>query len=616
MNLIDLLYFGAIAANLVLGSIIFYKGLNSRINRYFGLLIVLIICWIYFSYTAAYHAVAQSPGILLWIELCYGIAAVLPALVLFFAMIFPENSEVKAPVSAIVFSPAALFIYLLFSGLLITSVSFAPDAGTVIHFTDLNALFIIYFAVYFMIAAGILIKKNFALKGIFRSQIQYLLAGIVVPFAVTGSAGIFLPRFDMHSGWYALNMVGPLSTLFFTGFVTYAISKHRFMGLNVLLGKSIVYSMLAGFVTVIYFGCLYLIARIFQTISGNYSFFIGLMVFFLFAVIFEPLRDRLSNWVDRIFFKAKLDYEKTLKETSAAMSVLSDMERLLKITARLITRRMNLSGAALFWFNEKKDRFEIKGVDGSMKDLSGFTMTSNFPIIEAMEESKNVLLKSDVEKQLTDIFITDYEKKKLEEVLADFSRVKAVVCVPSLLKNKMVAFLSLGEKLSGDPFDEEDLNFLSTLANQSAIFVENSMLLEKEKEAAKKLAEAEAREKYTSRLEMMNKQLIETREELVKAERLSTLTKLSVSLQHEINNPLTSVLAQTQGLLLKMSSHSDMSMEFVKERLETIEREARRIRELLINLAHITEPIVREYMPGVEMIDIGASAKEQEQAKK
>jgi len=42
--------------------------------------------------------------------------------------------------------------------------------------------------------------------------------------------------------------------------------------------------------------------------------------------------------------------------------------------------------------------------------------------------------------------------------------------------------------------------------------------------------------------------------------------------------------------------------------MKKIEIEARRIREILRNLAHITEPIIREYMPGVEMIDLTASS--------
>jgi len=430
-----------------------------------------------------------------------------------------------------------------------------------------------------------------------------------VPFVLAVMVNIILPVMGIAYGSYVLHNIGALSMTVFTGMTTYAIVKHRLLGFNVFFGKTIVYSVLAGFVTAMYFGFLYVVARMFQGISGNYSMIIGLFFFFFFAILFEPLRDRLQIWVDKIFFKAKFNYEKALKETSSAMSLLSDMDRLLKITARLITRRMKLNGAALFLLNEKKGRFEVKGSDGIFKNLAGFSMSLNYPIIELLEESKLPQNKQDIEKMLIDPAITPEERLRQEKVLSDFIKIDVELFVPSVMKNNLVAFLALGGKLSREDFNEDDMNFLTTLANQSAIFVENSMLLEKEKEGAKKLAEADVREKYTATLEEVNKELLETREQLVKAERLSTLTKLTVSLQHEINNPLTSVLAQSQVLIMKMNADQNVPMDFIKERLITIEREAKRIRELLRNLVNITEPVVREYIPGTEMIDISASSK-------
>jgi K+-sensing histidine kinase KdpD len=380
------------------------------------------------------------------------------------------------------------------------------------------------------------------------------------------------------------------------------------MGFNIILGKGIVYSILAGSVTALYFGFLYLVARLFQGISGNYSLLIGLFFFFLFSVAFEPLRDRLQEWVDKTFFKSRFDYEKTLKETSTAMSLLTDRDRLLKLTARLITRRMKLQGVAMFILDEKHDRFEVKGSEGAFKNLSGHTMSSNYALIEYLEETKLPLMRSEIENKVLDVFISEEERKKMEGVLADLTKQDMFLCVPSIMKNKLVAFIALGNKLSSDMFNKDDLNFLSTLANQSSIFLENTKLLEREKESAKIMAEASTREKYTAMLENVNKQLVETREQLVKAERLTTVTKMTISLQHEINNPLTSVLVQTQALLLKMQQGTNMPPDYVKERLTTVEREARRIRELLRNLANITEPVSLEYVPGEEMIDIKASS--------
>jgi hypothetical protein len=73
------------------------------------------------------------------------------------------------------------------------------------------------------------------------------------------------------------------------------------------------------------------------------------------------------------------------------------------------------------------------------------------------------------------------------------------------------------------------------------------------------------------------------------------------------------VLALTQALEQKLNSGESLNPDFLKEKLATVDREARRIRDLLRNLAHIIEPVIREYTPGIEMIDIKASPKSEEQ---
>ena len=608
MSLLQSLYYITIAANMILGIYMVIKDYRSRVNITFALCLFLMAFWMYATIYANDFSIIGSPMSFFWIKLCYDAVIPIPALLLYFSLVFPESTPVNKLLFAGIMLPVPILYAYMSLGLLLENVTFV-NGVIQFGFGNMHWAYVAYMILYF-VAIFIVLLRNFSKsKGVARAQIQTVIVGLLVPFIMTGTVNIILPVLGITYEWELLHAISPVSILFFAIVITYSIVRYRFLGFNVILGKGIVYTALAGFIAALYFGFLFLITTLFQGISGNYSLLIGLLFFFIFAIVFEPLRDRTQNWVDQIFFKTKYDYEKTLRETSAAMSLLTDMERLLKLTARIITRRMKLSGAALFLYNEKRDRFEIRGADGVSKELSGFTMTSNYPIIEVMEETKKVILRSDIEEKLQDQTLSEFERIKYENLLSDFSRLHASLFVPSLLKNNLVAFLSLSDKLSGDSFTELDINFLTTLANQSAIFVENATLLEKEKDAAKKLAEAEAREKYTSTLEKMNRELIETREELVKAERLSTLTKLTVSLQHEINNPLTSVLAQTQGLLLKMGGEQ-VPQDFVKERLQTIEREAKRIRELLRNLANITEPIVREYMPGVDMIDISASPRE------
>lgn len=611
MDAIIFLYFGSMAAILILCAVVLFRGFSSRINRAFSIINLLIVFWLYCAYMANYHFLADTEEIFFWAKMCYAAIIAMPSLFLYFASIFPENTRTKFKDFLLIFIPVPVLWALLFYDAIIKSVLFLHSQSVVqISFTPIAFAFIVYFLVFLLIAFSILHKKYKNLKGVLRMQSQYVLIGGAVMFLIVSCTNVILPLFNTTYGWHVLHIIEPLTSVFFVAMISSAIVRHPFMGVNAILGKGIVYSILAGSVTAMYFGFLYFIARFFQGINGNYSLLIGLFFFFFFAVVFEPLRDRLQELVDRTFFKSRFDYEKTLKETSSAMSVLTDRDRILKLTARLIIRRMKLTGVAIFLFDEEHDRFVVKGAEGACKNMAGFTMSSNYPLIEYLEESKSYILKSEIENRLLDIFLSEEDKKKNEDVLSDLSKLDVSLCVPSRMKNKMAAFIALGNKLSGDMFNKDDLNFLATLANQSGIFLENTKLLEREKESAKIMAEAETREKYTAMLENINKELVETREQLVKAERLTTVTKMTISLQHEINNPLTSVLVQTQALLLKMQQGAGIPLDYVKERLTTVEREARRIRELLRNLANITEPVSQEYVPGEEMIDIKASSQD------
>ncbi len=606
--MIHLIYLLAIAANLLLAIFVLYKGLGSKINRSFGLIVLSTAVWIFFAYIANFHVSSHQDMFFYGVKMCYGAVTFVPSLMLYFSLVFPEDKPVGLMETLVIFLPAPISAYLLATQLPFSSVSFLPGDVISEGITAFHIFLLIYLTFFFAAAFWILISKFFKYTGTERVQITYVLGGLLVPLVVGGTFNLVIPLLGIEYRWHIFHALGPLSTIAFTFSTTYAILRFRFMGFNAILGKSIAYFILAGLVTGSYFGLIFALARYFQNTLTSYSFFIGIFFFFFFAFIFETLRDWIQETVDKILFRTKFDYEKTLRETSSAMSYLPDIDRLLKLTARILKSRMKLDGAALFLYNEKKDRYEVKGNEGTCKDLTCFTISSNFAIIEAMEDKKKFILMHDIEKQAQDSRGSD--KDRLLAIVADFQRLNASLVVPSLYNEKLVAFLALSDKASKAPFTDEDLSFLTTLANQNAIFIQNAILLEREKDTAKKIAEGQAREKYTVMLEKMNKELIETREELVKAERLSTLTKLTVSLQHEINNPLTTVLAQSQGLLMKLESGSEADMTLIKEKLATISDESKRIREILRNLAHISEPIIREYMPGVEMIDINASVKE------
>ncbi|HZS45751.1 MAG TPA: histidine kinase dimerization/phospho-acceptor domain-containing protein [Blastocatellia bacterium] len=76
------------------------------------------------------------------------------------------------------------------------------------------------------------------------------------------------------------------------------------------------------------------------------------------------------------------------------------------------------------------------------------------------------------------------------------------------------------------------------------------------------------------------------REQLDDANREIQTAQIAITVRHEINNPLTSILGQTQLLLLRRGALTDD----VAKRLETIEQLSMRIRDIVKKL-EVIKPI-------------------------
>jgi PAS domain S-box-containing protein len=93
------------------------------------------------------------------------------------------------------------------------------------------------------------------------------------------------------------------------------------------------------------------------------------------------------------------------------------------------------------------------------------------------------------------------------------------------------------------------------------------------------------------------------REMLVRAERLTAIGQIGIAVRHEINNPLTTVIGNTE-LLLERQEETDGE---VKKRLTIILDNALRIAEIVKRLQDIKKERTVEYVPGTKMTDLGTS---------
>jgi hypothetical protein len=95
--------------------------------------------------------------------------------------------------------------------------------------------------------------------------------------------------------------------------------------------------------------------------------------------------------------------------------------------------------------------------------------------------------------------------------------------------------------------------------------------------------------------------------EQIKKERLAAIIETAIAVSHEVNNPLTAVLGNAQLLRLRTK---DLPPE-AEEKLKIIEEAAIRIQEVTAALLRVTEPVSKEYTPGIKMLDIFGQPKKE-----
>jgi DNA-binding response OmpR family regulator len=98
----------------------------------------------------------------------------------------------------------------------------------------------------------------------------------------------------------------------------------------------------------------------------------------------------------------------------------------------------------------------------------------------------------------------------------------------------------------------------------------------------------------------LRKALAEAEQDLVRAERLAAVGEMTVTLHHEINNPLMAAFADVELLLADL----EVSPEQLRQGLEDIRQALRRIRDIVQRISNLRDTKSKDYLRGVRMLDL------------
>ncbi len=451
---------------LLIGSVVYRRETHKAANRVFAVFVLMLIFWSW-SVQVAYLQMFLIPSVW-WGRLAFVGGCLSITSFLMLSQSFPDLHHLEL-------SPGAR--WLVWCGVGICGLSLTPwllhssqDIDNSVTFTygPLHWVFITYMLTAFAHSVWHLMQKWRGSRGRKRLQIQYLLIGFSLMFVGSVTTNLILPAITSIRG---LSLYGPYFTLFFVGLTAHAIIRHRFMDSRLVVRASVTYAISLGVIFGIMWSFLSLLSMILDSklLMGSASMTIAVGIGSV--VLFHPLRIGMQRLFDRYCYRETYDYRLATATISRELPGLMRMGPLCEYLTMFLVTTLKVEIAAVY-LCEHQRILQYRAGAGRKGDWD-FPAHMHVPdSIDLMVQIGKPLLREEHEWW--------QEQGNAEEMMRLFVDLRSAVLVPLLVERqrRLVAVIAIGDKLSGDPFFQQDVELLTTIEHQASVAFRRSELYE------------------------------------------------------------------------------------------------------------------------------------------
>ncbi|MFH1428705.1 MAG: ATP-binding protein [Candidatus Margulisiibacteriota bacterium] len=491
MSVINAILIIALSLNVIISSVVFFKKTNSKLHISFAAVGLSLSLW-----GLSIFLFRELPSIeakLFWGRMTFVAISLIPSLLHYFFLLFPaEIQKISKKQTYAIFSGGVFFCLVSFTSLIVVNASI-ENGVLVWEFGFMRVLYSIYIVIHLSIAFIVLIRKFLSIPKSYLSQMYLLLLGTGITAVISIISNLVLPLF----GILTLNNIGPASTIFMILFIAYAILKHKFLDIEVIIKRSFIFATLVAAVSLTYTGSVIFFGEVLQRFYSHGRTGAAVLTGVLITMGFQPLKKWLTRTTDRFLFQKRYNYQRTLQHLSKTLNTTIMLERILKLLMDAFLDTIRVEKACIVFQDRKTGHFVYRWGDyqrGMNPEEEKMAVSS--PLIEWFRSFRSSIDVDDMENTVSDWLSKQHRKKAngkngqkkiIDGLKKDIAELDAQMIVPFYYMDKLTGFFALGKKMSGYDFSKMDRELLEMIAYQAGTAMENARLYAEERRRVNEL---------------------------------------------------------------------------------------------------------------------------------
>jgi len=296
--------------------------------------------------------------------------------------------------------------------------------------------------------------------------------------------------------WVSLNVFGqnvpfswPIFVFIFIPLIifpltmAYASLRYWLPDLDLIFSQTGLYIASTTIVTIIYIGTIGTLSIVLQDNQLFRDPTVLTIFIIALVIVLGPVRVRLQNLVNQHFLRSSIDYRQMLQNYGRELIAMPlSTDNILQLAVKHARNALIAEPIMAFLRNMEVDAFACHYQEGLNHSHVEVHFGLSDDLAKWLADTNDIL-------QLGPNGMPTSNARINREELARLNVFHIGLCVPLFGSKHLLGWLALGLKKSGQPYNNDDLLFLATMASQTTIALENAQLL---KEAKRRAAELEA----------------------------------------------------------------------------------------------------------------------------